>query len=344
MLIDTVLGMCRPGEVDRLTGGTLAPVLRQAERFHLATEVIDLAHELASRTNTDLEQLLDLARPTYSCMWLEFPVPAHQRLPTGPRQVGVLIHELLPGVHEAIRFTGGATRSDARPCEIWPSSFVWTSEPGLALRPALGLDPYQPHSDQQLLDLWDESQHGKPSRQRFAQVRTWELRTDQFLASFILQNVDHDELQLYHKLMDNDVMAEKINQFWAETSQPLLFILTLLVTKNLTQQSPGVIDRRQNKARLRSGKPPLLTYTTVELDLSRASRHNSHAAVPGSSGIHQQFHFCRGHFKQRKTGLYWWSEHGRGDPRLGIKLHDRYEVARSKPERLAAPASAAAAH
>jgi hypothetical protein len=42
-------------------------------------------------------------------------------------------------------------------------------------------------------------------------------------------------------------------------------------------------------------------------------------------------HFVRGHFKVRKSGVYFWSAHQRGDPKLRFVHHD-YILAQPKPQ------------
>ena len=34
---------------------------------------------------------------------------------------------------------------------------------------------------------------------------------------------------------------------------------------------------------------------------------------------------CRGHFKERKTGIFWWEAHKRGEDNLGIIEKD-YQI------------------
>ena len=40
--------------------------------------------------------------------------------------------------------------------------------------------------------------------------------------------------------------------------------------------------------------------------------------VQGMSGEQKRLHICSGHFKVRKTGIYWWRPHWRGHEELGI--------------------------
>lgn len=102
----------------------------------------------------------------------------------------------------------------------------------------------------------------------------------------------------------------------------LLGILMLLNTRNGTNREPADLARI-NTGRLKRGKRPLLDHWTVTLRLSRGpSRGLARSGVPA----HEiRAHLVRGHFKIRKSGIYWWSPHLRGDTALGA-VHRKYQV------------------
>ena len=87
-------------------------------------------------------------------------------------------------------------------------------------------------------------------------------------------------------------------------------ILALMNTKNILAHEPDDISRL-NKARSKRGKPPLLPFTITGLSLSRARANAASAA--GMSREQARYHLVRGHFKVRKTGVFWWSPFPRGD-------------------------------
>jgi hypothetical protein len=65
-----------------------------------------------------------------------------------------------------------------------------------------------------------------------------------------------------------------------------------------------------NASRTRRRKPPLLPYSITMLKLSKArERVGTSNAV--DSRIARQ-HLVRGHFKVRKSGIYWWHHFVRG--------------------------------
>lgn len=90
--------------------------------------------------------------------------------------------------------------------------------------------------------------------------------------------------------------------------------LMMLNSKSCVTTTPNDLSNI-NRARGGRGKAPLLPYHTVKLDLSRGQANRARAA--GLAGAELRAHLCRGHFKIRKTGVYWWSPHIRGNATLG---------------------------
>lgn len=84
--------------------------------------------------------------------------------------------------------------------------------------------------------------------------------------------------------------------------------------------SPHVTERRAsdlskiNKKRIKKGNLPLLEHHVI--DLSRRVREG--LSLSGMVDEHgRRLHFRRGHFKVRKTGVFWWNEHLAGRKELG---------------------------
>jgi hypothetical protein len=75
-----------------------------------------------------------------------------------------------------------------------------------------------------------------------------------------------------------------------------------------------------NAARSRRGRPPLIDFHTVRIrdELARTLRQTTSSAEP--DGV--RLHWRRGHFKARKSGLYWWNPHLAGRKELGYVEKD----------------------
>lgn len=96
--------------------------------------------------------------------------------------------------------------------------------------------------------------------------------------------------------------------------------------------SPNIIHLQQgfnandytklNKKRQKNGKLPYLEYKTLTI---KKEIIESIKEQQNREGTARRMHMRRGHFKQRKNGLYWWSPHFAGCKELGFIQKD-YEV------------------
>src|SRR5262249_23357088 len=82
-----------------------------------------------------------------------------------------------------------------------------------------------------------------------------------------------------------------------------------LNSPRITGFRPGDDLTKINRKRAKLGRAPLCTYQIVDLNreikdyLRMADRESDDEA---------RFHWRRGHFKARKTGLFWWRPHTAG--------------------------------
>jgi hypothetical protein len=91
-------------------------------------------------------------------------------------------------------------------------------------------------------------------------------------------------------------------------------VILLINSRNLTSAENITISGRLDRQRMRKGREPLFDYTKIQIKLSRTLTQRAGAAGEQSPS---RMHVVRGHFKVRKSGIYWWSNHTRGDPLQG---------------------------
>jgi len=106
---------------------------------------------------------------------------------------------------------------------------------------------------------------------------------------------------------------------WAGEVRYLLSLLGLFNARNVVEAE--LVDKsKHNKARAKHGNPPLCTHTLLKI---RAMHRRSFLGVRGE-GSHGDVrrNFCSGHWKNRRTGLFWWNPHWRGNPQRGTITHD----------------------
>jgi len=98
--------------------------------------------------------------------------------------------------------------------------------------------------------------------------------------------------------------------------------LILLNTRNAVRTTETPASAKLNRARRARGKPPLCTYHSVTIHLDATG----HGEGPDGTGSRRAAAatLVAGHFKVRKSGIFWWSPHARsgrtGTP-SGPKIH-----------------------
>lgn len=97
---------------------------------------------------------------------------------------------------------------------------------------------------------------------------------------------------------------------WAGEGTFLLAVIGLLNARNAVE-TVAVDQSKLNRARIKRGKTPLLDHKILKIAQRQVKRvypdgerDATHAPMRG--------HFCRGHFKARKTGIFFWHPHARG--------------------------------
>jgi hypothetical protein len=93
-------------------------------------------------------------------------------------------------------------------------------------------------------------------------------------------------------------------------------VIAMMNSRNAIENRPVDLSGL-NKSRAKRGRPVFLDYQTTHLRLSQAQSRAMRAGWMSRSdaGLHN----VRGHFKIRKSGVYWWSPFYRGDPTKPIE-------------------------
>jgi hypothetical protein len=111
-------------------------------------------------------------------------------------------------------------------------------------------------------------------------------------------------------------------QDWNGEPPFLIGMLALLHAHNACEST--VVDlTRPNKRRQQNGKLPLYSYRLLSIPPRYKQRNISTDREP--LGRQLRAHFVRGHFKVRRTGIFFWSSHHRGNPVRGFIQKD-YKV------------------
>jgi hypothetical protein len=107
--------------------------------------------------------------------------------------------------------------------------------------------------------------------------------------------------------IEEDQAAELRRLFFLQ----VLPALILLACRNAVDVEVVPAPDKLNKQRSKKGKPPLVEHRVVRMHLSPA-RKRAYAASGGSGTAASRGTVVMGHFKVRKSGVYWWQPHARG--------------------------------
>jgi len=132
--------------------------------------------------------------------------------------------------------------------------------------------------------------------------------------------LDEYSVEETRSIMANDVHEDLCH---------VLRMLALINARNIQQVPLIEAPERLNKKRLRCGKQPFFAYHTLNVFLSRTDP-GWRKRMPDPQTVLAQFrglplHMVAGHFKHRKTGIFWWNPHTRGNEAYG-KVESEHKV------------------
>jgi len=330
MLADDLLAAPYSSTFHRAVFEEVKRAVASAVRFVLDREVVAAAHLVPEAMPSSILQGLPLCRLPYPTTWFEYAgndrpgmVDAGTAI---PHRVGLLC-EAAP--ESSDEFTAHVIWRNGRKggsLELCPVALLidLTPEGRLARDPNLAIQKRGAGAEglQRVLLASNQRRNLKiaasPRELEAALAlsnRTFFIRSRYFapLANAVIEQAGAAALEQLLTFSRANAEAE---------AGLLLGILMLLNTRNGTTRQPADLVKL-NAARLKRGTRPLLEHWTVTLRLSAAQSRA--LARSGVSAHEMRAHLVRGHFKIRRTGIYWWSHHIRGDAKLGA-IHKAYRV------------------
>lgn len=109
----------------------------------------------------------------------------------------------------------------------------------------------------------------------------------------------------------------------------LLMTNFALSVPRLTQTVVHIPPHKVNKKRVKTNKPPLIEYKKVFVDLGKTyNRYEAHPSI-NSPEHKKRLHQVQGHIRvltkeRNEPHISWVSPHWRGNPQLGMILHDKH--------------------
>jgi hypothetical protein len=303
--------------------------IRQAQRFCFEPEAVEaVINLLHSKPSSLTEAAFQFARLPYSKCWIEWPTPSIQ--PLLPNQIAtsrtgvLLVNSGKTGfmVLTAWSYSNKTWRQRRVNDGVTELSKVgWSEMCGLVdfdFPPVDSMRIWERHPDPK-----EDAAAAKLERSigfRVIGPKTGADLEGDTPAAALRQYFGYDDLRTIYGV---ELAESKLTDV-AQEIKPVIGMLILLNSKNcvstaFTEPAPAL-----NKARVKRGRLPLVSYTNVSISLSR--RDSRQASAHGVSAEDIRQHLVRGHFKIRKTGVYWWRNHIRGAAAAGTVEHKSYRV------------------
>lgn len=321
----------------------VADKIRSAQRFVVAQDARDAIRALLTSRPSSLVTALAFARLPYERCWFEWE-PPQDAGPIHPGQLKVAkvgaLFEQIGGPLELSFFTAWKFHEDAQ--QPFGSQLA-RDYPRYKDAANFGMSSIQAGFDFSNFEK-PPSMLGKPewmqrkltaleSRASLQATRDdkrnavkWALKSDEEYAALlaiehrcfyrIMREIGGDELLMMAGQMGGGEYVSSAIKDVSDELGHMIATLVLMNSKNCVEVKSVEPPAKLNKARRKQGKTELLPYSTVEITLNRAAQRAS-AAASDAEREAMRLHLVRGHFKVRKTGVFWWHHFMRGDESRG---------------------------
>lgn len=138
-------------------------------------------------------------------------------------------------------------------------------------------------------------------------------------------SVDFETAYLFREIYSSKFSKEELSVYWKGEPRYLTAVLELLQSKNATEIAPLIDLSQLNRRRAQQDRPLLYSYHLVSIPGRYKELHLRNIPAAGGDPVQLRAHFVRGHFKVRKTGVFFWSAYQRGNPALGF-VHKDYAL------------------
>jgi hypothetical protein len=279
-------------------------VLARAEKFDIGR---DLAEVIDAMPRKDVQAAMPFCRLPFPVCWIEV---AHADRPAFMR-VGVA-----PGHFSAVRVGILCEQDGDDPSKFWATlAWSYTTADTKAQRVKFGMDVPP-------LNVCAVGCYVDTTRpQHWPALGKYEA----FDAAFYVEVMPAPYwLPLLDKmpLAGINTLKENADNDWQGELWFWLGALALVNARNGVESEHVPAPVRLNRARQKAGKPALVEYHQLTLRVGhRGRREPGESHAPG----HMRAHTVRGHFKVRRTGIFWWQPFMRGDLAEGF-TGKRYKV------------------
>jgi len=335
-------------------GGMISSIshgIEQAERFVLSDDVAHAGYQLIRSKPSSLLDAMPLSRLPHRTMWFEWSgdasaeagwnlFPSTERDPskrtidrTTPRRMGCLVEGADDnGQRGSMTWAWQHHDKGVSVCGLgvmfdWAGDVAAWGQASLAASGQLGPGMAA------FFDRWVRSRDDDPGVRNMMRTRSdWaKLADDPRQVEAVHGLLMHEapwfskHIADVPKLVPPEMLMKMLQSWEGDITGEAPFIsanVLLMNSRRAVEQKINDLSQL-NRARLKRGKPPLLDHTITRLYLSQ--RRADNAERQGFTREQARQHLVRGHFKIRRTGVYWWHPFLRGDAAHPM-TRARYEV------------------
>lgn len=326
----------------------VAGKIKSAQRFVVAQDARDAIRSLLTSRPSSLVTALSFARLPYPRCWFEW-VPPEDAGPIhlGQKKVAKVgaLFEQVGGPLELSFFTAWKFHADAERDPRFDEFPQYRDAAQFGISSiAAGFDFSTFEGEPSLLRLPHWTQRSKSAvadRESLAKVRDdkrnsikWALKSeDERLALLAIENrcvyrvmheIGGDELLMIAGKIGGGAFVDSAIKDVSDELGHMIATLVLMNSKNCVEVRPVEPPSKLNKARRKAGKTELLPYSTVEITLNRAASRAAGDSAEAREAM--RLHLVRGHFKVRKTGVFWWHHFMRGDETQGVVARKAHTI------------------
>jgi hypothetical protein len=263
--------------------------IRAAQKFNLATDFALAADGLVDNFE-ELERIAPFCRLPYPVCWFEFAQADRHHWRDAP------LH--YPGLQGSPHRVGFLTEAIGGDLAHWRTYLCWSLKNALPDGPSGNVSP--------ICAMYN---------------------TNNPIITDLGDCVEFDGAPFELGLPD-DLVETYINTLgrsdWAGEVRYLISILGLLNARNVAV-TETVQYAKLNKQRVSKGKHPLASHTLLKIRATHKPSLVNHHYKETERSSEIRAHFVRGHFKTRRSGIFWWGPHMRGQAKYGSVVKD-YEI------------------
>lgn len=294
--------------------------LAQATPFEISPEVGRIAGQIGRSSAAKVAEIMPFCRVPFKSAWFEWRGVSADFLPAGPK------YDLQKPDRFGVLFV-----SDGDDHSRATAVFAWGTR-GIGVN----VCPFAAMMD------WSESPHipdfaritsADDSLKHYRQTGTFKNDSDEDIKAIINRGTliaNPMMLQFWKDMIlasGGRKLPITLTQTWADdiNGEPGFAeaLLAVINSRNLVSITPDTTDlTKLNRARAKRGKPPMLQFRKVAISLSRSATTRASQRGDGAMPLHT----VRGHFKVRKSGIYWWAPYWRGDASVGVVSRTGYTV------------------